>query len=339
VKAAYIGILTEGSTSKMRADTLRSLLPAADWDFIDTDIGFQRAGRLSKTVSFRWKTGPLVTESNRKIVEHTSGSSYDLVWVDKGVYVWPETTRFLRKRSARLVHFTPDTAFHANRSRHFFRSAPEYDLLVTTKSFELESYAGIVVSANVMLTTQAYDADTHRLSAESSHKYPGTVFIGLCESDREKCIEALIAAGVTVRVGGQGWGRFARRHAGNPNFHFLGPKVFGAQYVSEYGRASVGLGLLSKKFPELHTTRTFEIPACGTMLATERTSDTVSFFDEDEALFFDNYAELAQKVCGLLSDPKKIEAISRNGHHRVLADGRDYASVLSGVLRRLAVNS
>ena len=37
-------------------------------------------------------------------------------------------------------------------------------------------------------------------------------------------------------------------------------------------------GLLAKWVPELHTTRTFEIPACGTALVTERNSETALVF-------------------------------------------------------------
>lgn len=323
----------------MRADVLQGLLPAFEWDLIDTDEGFRSAGRLSRSLSFRYKTGPLVDEINQKIRGGTKDVKYYLVWVDKGIYLQPATIAHIRDHARRLVHFTPDTAFHANRSRHFFKSAAHYDLLVTTKSFELESYYQISSKDRVVLTTQAYNAHLHQPPAQPVVKKPDVAFIGLCEPDRENCLEALLAADVPVRLGGKGWSRFIRRHASNPRLHFLGEEIFGADYVDEYTSASIGLGLLSKRFPELHTTRTFEIPACGTLLATERTADTVSFFDEDEALFFDNYMELAQQISGLLSDPKKIAAISRKGHQRVLADGRDYVSVLSGVLQRLALNS
>ncbi len=339
MRAVYIGILTDGTTSRMRADVLQGLLPAFEWDLIDTDEGFRSAGRLSRSVSFRYKTGPLVDEINRRISNNTRDVKYDLAWVDKGIYLCPTTVAHIRDRAKQLIHFTPDTAFHANRSRHFFKSAALYDLLVTTKSFELENYYRITSKDRVMLATQAYNAHLHRPPEHPVAKKPVAAFIGLYEPDRERCLTALLAAGVPVRLGGRGWSRFIRLHASHPRLHYLGEEIFGTDYVDEYASASIGLGLLSKRFPELHTTRTFEIPACGTMLATERTPDTVSFFDEDEALFFDNYAELARQISSLLSDPKKIETISRKGHQRVLADGRDYASVLSGVLQRLAANS
>jgi len=260
------------------------------------------------------------------------------VWVDKGIYLWKGTTEHLRRHTKCLVHYTPDTAFYANRSRHFFAAAKYYDLLVTTKSFELEKYTGIVEANRVYLTTQAYDAKLHRQPEHRVKKHSTVVFIGLCEADREDCIEAILAAGVSVRLGGKGWERFVKRNADNPYLHYLGDEIFGEEYVSEYCSASIGLGLLSKRFPELHTTRTFEIPACGTLLATEKTADTERFFEDEEVLFFKDYEELSHRLVTLLKNLRKIEEMSIRGHNRVINGNYDYAAVLSGVLSHLSLH-
>jgi hypothetical protein len=338
VKALYIGILTPGTTSRMRADTLAELLPGAEWAHVDTDEDFRRVARPLRSLAFRLKTGPLVAAVNRRVAEAVAGREFDLAWVDKGVYLYPATIAGLRGRCAKLVHFTPDTAFHANRSRHFFHGACHYDLLLTTKSFELEQYHELVEPGRVLLTTQAYDASLHRPPLAGADRRAAACFIGRCEPDREVCMRTLRAAGVPVRLGGPGWGRFVPQQTGDPGLTYLGPAVFGAEYATEYAAAAVGLGLLSKRFPELHTTRTFEIPACGALLATERTADTTRFFNEDEALFFNDYDDLAQRLAAMLGRPAEIEAIAGRGHRRVLADGRDYASGLSGVLERLSIH-
>lgn len=39
-------------------------------------------------------------------------------------------------------------------------------------------------------------------------------------------------------------------------------------------------GALSRRFPERHTTRTFEIPACGTVLITEWNEEISVFLGE-----------------------------------------------------------
>lgn len=339
MKALYIGILTDGTTSKMRADTLQYLTNSAKWQLIDTDREFLKANRLWRTSAFRFKIGPIITSINNEILRKTSDKQYDLIWVDKGIYIQKSTVEHLRKSTARMVHFTPDTAFYANRSRHFFNAARHYDLLATTKSFDFEKYKEIVDPKRVYLTTQAYDAGLHKPPAIVHEERLAAVFIGLCEPDREECIEELLRADVTVRVGGQGWEKFVKRHSGNQKLRYLGQKIFGEEYVSEYASAAVGLGLLSKRFPELHTTRTFEIPACGTLLATEKTADTEQFFAKDEVLFFKNYKQLGSSLKSLLGNANRISELSQKGHRRVMAGGYDYASVLSGILRRLSLSS
>ena len=321
----------------MRANTLQRLLPLAEWTLVDTDREFRSGDRIWTSMAFRLKSGPLVSGINREVCSLFDQQNFDLIWVDKGIYLWPTTVEVLRAAADRLVHYTPDTAFHANRSRHFIKSAHLFDLLVTTKSFEVEQYKELVNGNSILLTTQAFDADLHQPLADHRKKLPVTTFIGLCEPDREVCVKTLLDSDIPVRVGGHGWQHFARSQSDNPNFEFLGSQVFGSDYVSEYSHCSVGLGLLSKRFPELHTTRTFEIPACGTLLATERTVDTVTFFDEDEVLFFEDYLDLSCRLKALFNSPDEIAERASRGHQRVLNDGRDYTSVLSGVLERVKI--
>lgn len=99
--------------------------------------------------------------------------------------------------------------------------------------------------------------------------------------------------------------------------------------------------LLSKRFPELHTTRTFEIPACGGILTTEATPETRSFFAESEALFFDDHADLVEQLSRLFADAstEKLTEMAVAGAARVESDGRDYPTILQKVLadERLAL--
>jgi spore maturation protein CgeB len=160
----------------------------------------------------------------------------------------------LRNVAGKIVHFTPDTAFFANRSRHFEVGLEFYDLVVTTKSFEGDDYLRRVAADRLFITTQGYDASLHCPSCEGK-RAKVAAFVGLAEPDRESCIQELLEAGVPVRLGGQGWGRFLSQRGQHPSLEFLGERVFGENYAAAYSNAWIGLGLLSKRFPELHTTR------------------------------------------------------------------------------------
>lgn len=333
LKAAYVGILDPGTTSRMRAECLRELTPGWDWRWVDTAAPFHVSPRWARSAAFRLKAGPAVNAINRAVTTGIGTGAYDLIWVDKAVYLWPDTVRKLRSAAAHLVHFTPDCAFFANKSRHFERSLPLFDLAVTTKSFCMEDYGCRLPEGKVHLTTQGYDRHLH--VQENTVRRKEAVFIGLCEPDRERCIGLLLDACIPVRLGGCGWQRFLRRWNRCPHLFFEGEAIFGKSYAKLLSASWVGLGLMSKRFPELHTTRTFEIPACGAILATESNPEIRTFFAHDEALFIESYSSLGGQLKGLFSDEGRMERIASAGRRRVERDGRDYHSILAAVLRKL----
>jgi hypothetical protein len=51
--AVYVGILTAGTTSRMRAEVLRGLTPQWEWTWVDTDGPMRACPRLWRTLAFR----------------------------------------------------------------------------------------------------------------------------------------------------------------------------------------------------------------------------------------------------------------------------------------------
>ena len=334
MRAAYIGTLTPGSTSRMRAECLRSLTPDWTWEWVDTDAAVIGSPRMWQSAAYRLKAGPAVSSLNELVLAQIRSSTFDLVWVDKAVFLWPDTIARLRAATKRLVHFTPDAAFHTGSSRFFERTLGLYDLLVTTKTFERTEYAQRARRDSVLLTTQGYDAGVHYPRTDDDLRRKEVVFVGLAERNREECIESLLDRGIRVRIAGIGWNALLRRRRDDDNLTFEGAGLFGDEYADLLSRSWIGLGLLSKRFPELHTTRTFEIPACGAVLATERTSDTIGFFSEDDVIFFADYAELGDRITRLFAPgmEETLSAMAARGRLRAAQDGRDYMSILNGVL-------
>ncbi|WP_269540971.1 CgeB family protein [Cerasicoccus fimbriatus] len=336
MNAVYIGILTPGTTSRMRAETLRTITPRWHWHWIDTHKPYLQASRWGRTLAMRFKIGPVMQATNRlvqnELAQIAKTNQPDLIWTDKAAYLSLDTTKLLRRSTGKLIHYTPDTAFHTNKSKAFNASLPLYDYAVSTKSFETAEYAQWIPADRLLMTTQAYDAKVHYPRFAFEEKVPEVSFIGLCEPDRMDCAEQLLAAGVPLRIAGVNWEDFCQRHQHDAHFSFAGREVFGDDYVNMISKSWISLGLISKRFPELHTTRTFEIPACGTILATETNRETQSFFNDDEALFFTDYQTLAQKIKALLQDPEKLRAMASAGTARVRRDQRDYHSILSNIL-------
>ena len=79
------------------------------------------------------------------VLRNIQHDHYDLIWVDKAIYLSSKTTQFLKSHTDCLIHYTPDPAFTYHQSRHFYESLSAYDFVVTTKSFEIDSYKEAVM--------------------------------------------------------------------------------------------------------------------------------------------------------------------------------------------------
>ena len=247
---------------------------------------FYNTHRLWRSFGFRYKRGPLINNINKYIVAALKEEAYDLIWVDKAVFLTPKTTALLRSRASKLVHFTPDPAFTFHKSKLFLKSLPYYDFLVTTKSYELEHYYKYIKTEKVLYATQGFDAKLHKPSKHPFSKKEGFVFIGHYEDQRAGVLEKLLQNDIKITLAGIKWNRFAKKHQDNPNLIYLGDGVYGEDYVKTLQKAKMAWGALSKWVPELHTTRTFEIPACGTALVTERNTRNPAPFLRMMRLFF-----------------------------------------------------
>lgn len=331
----YIGQYTPGTTSKMRADQLKEILPPGAFEVVDTHQPFYQTPRLWRSLGFRYKKGPLIRKINHFVknrIENQSRKQFDLIWVDKGIFITRETTKYLKEKTKELVHFTPDMAFYQNQSEHFNQSLSFYDYVITTKTKEISLYNKRISSNQLITTTQGFNPAVHLPHHRFSEKKSTVAFIGLAEPSRFQIIEKLINANISVNVAGNGWQSFIKKHYENKYLSFHGNALYNEDYAKFISSSLFSLGLLSKNFPELHTTRTFEIPACGTALITERNSETTYFFNEDEAIFYDSVDEMIEKIKYYQSHPDELKQLTEKGRQRVINDGRDYRSILEKIL-------
>ncbi|VVT14399.1 CgeB family protein [Erythrobacter sp. EC-HK427] len=312
-KLLYIGNLREGGNGRDRI----SVWENAGWQVEGIDTRPYRVGgnRLVRTMTSRWQIGPQVAKLNAMLQARAARADYDVVMVDKGTVLRRASVQALKAnaRAGIAIHYTPDAAFYDNRSREFFRAIPDYDLLVTTKPFETEHYrkAG---ARDLLLIEQGFGPRIDPALADDvpDHLRSEVAFVGHCQPHYAKTLE-VSAQAAPLSIWGPGWPEYAEKHAWAQAV-VRGPGLYGADYAKALGGAKIAIGLLSKRVPETTTTRTFEIPAMGTMLLAERTGDHQRLFEEGvEAEFFASPEELSQKLAFYAADAKKREAIAQAG--------------------------
>jgi hypothetical protein len=323
-RVLYVGSLQSGSTALHRMVALQQLnLTVTPFDIYPYLI---EGSKLARSMHHRFAWGLAISRLNQALQTAAGDLDVDLVWIDKGTWVHRETLRILAGPERRLVHFAGDSMILLNRSRHFVASIPSYDILITTKSFEVDSYRSLG-ARQVVFLFHGYDASLYRPINVASDDLPrfasDVCFVGRCEPHYRQRISAVADTGADVAV----WGDWHRATIGRPKLRRLvrGSGAWGEDYVKALNATKIGLGLLTKYVPEKSTTRSFEIPACGTFLLAERSTEHLKLFEEGrEAEFFGTDGEMKEKLAWYLEHDDERQRIGAAGRAKCLRAGYSY---------------
>lgn len=321
MRVLYCGQLWKGGTCRERAAALR----ARGWhvDEFDTTRYLRSGGAILGRIQHRTIFGPAVSALNRDLLAAVSASARpDVIWIDKGTWVFASTVRMLKKITASIVvHYTPDPAFTVHKSRHFREALPTYDVCVTTKRYELDLYK-LAGAQDVVFNLQGVDnkfPQSDAASEISSPRRSGCTFIGHREAHYEKLLAHLADRAIPLSIWGPSWESISGRDGALSGCVRGGP-VWGDEYLNRLTDSRIGIGLLSKLCADQFTTRSFEIPAAGSMLLAERTKEHMELFAEGrEAEFFSSPAELVEKARFYLENEAERASIAASGRARALS--------------------
>ncbi len=261
---------------------------------------------------------------NAKIRSYVGNKRYDVVWIDKGVVVYPETLQFIKEKSpnTKIVSYSPDNmALRHNQSQQYLECIPLYDIHFTTKSYILDDMKRLGAK-RINFTNQLYESTYHHpmdLTDEERERLGGDVgFIGAWEKERCDSILYLAKNGIKVKVFGDGkW----KDYKNVPNLT-LCPGVFSSDYSKALQAFKISLCFLRKMNFDQQTSRTMEIPGCGGFMVAERTDEHRALFAEDkEAVFFSSDEELLEKCKYYLSHDEERKQIAAAGHQRCITSG------------------
>lgn len=263
---------------------------------------------------------------NRKIIEEIRKEKFDIIWIDKGNYVLPSTLKKVKKLQPEvlIIGYSPDNMEERhNQTRWFIKGLKYYDWYITTKSYTVNWFKKMGVR-KVLLVNNAYEETFHKqfnFTPEDKTKLGGEVgFIGMWEKDRCESIKYLVDKGIPVRVWGGGKWKEYKNY--NSLLKIEESGIFSEDYPKALSSFDISLCFLRKMNKDLQTTRTMEIPACGSLLMAERTSEHEALFEDGkEAVFFDDNEDLLKKCQYYIDHPEERKQIVANGLKRCKDSG------------------
>lgn len=329
LKLLYHGPLWVGSTSLQRLQAFQQL------DGV-TAVGHDTGARVGEATQLwyrnflhrvRWKLRwPIdAFDENRRLISVVLVERPDVVVVDNSKVISRSTLQVLRNIGVRrLVYYTPDDIIGKhNLSFPLKRSLPDWDIVFTTKTFNLPELRDLAVRRPI-LVGKSYDPNLHHpldpIDVGPEHEKFDVVFVGTFERERCASLNAVAEAGFSVVVYGSdkgGWRREQMRSSIE-----LRKSVFAHDYCVAWHTGKVALCFLRKLNRDRITQRSLEIAAMARPMVAERTDEHSQHFVEGtEYLGFGVDGELVEQVRLLLGDQALRQAMGRAIRRRCETSG------------------
>lgn len=249
----------------------------------------------------------------------------------QGRYILPETLEETRRYGLNFAYMNDDMFNPQNQTFTFFQGITRMDCILTTKSYNVPEFRAVGASLAIYIPN-AYDPKIHypvNASPEERAYYEGEVaFLGTFRPERADFLARLtgVLGDIRLNVWGGGWNKMTRLDfiLSWKRWNRLRKRVrFKELWCAEMGKAiasnKICLGLLYHANRDLHTSRSFEIPACRGFMLAERTDEHRMYFEEDkEAVYFSSFEEMMEKIHYYLSHEEERRRIADAAYRRCL---------------------
>ncbi|MBS1596785.1 MAG: glycosyltransferase family 1 protein [Bacteroidetes bacterium] len=277
---------------------------------------------LANKIFFKIGISSIYHVINKQLLTKVDEYQPDVVWIFKGMEIFPETILALKEKSILVVNYNPDNPFifsgKGSGNSNITKSISLYDLHFTYNLSIKKKLEGEYRCKTAFLPFGFELSEAQYRNSIKEKEILKICFLGNPDNDRAAFVRELADGGIEIDVYGNDWSHFLKhRHV----------KVFSAVYGDNFWkilrRYRIQLNLMRKHNEDSHNMRSFEIPGVGGIMLAADTAEHRFFFEEGKEIF-------------LFSDKddclKKIKTILSLGQQRVqdIRDSARYRSVNSG---------
>lgn len=280
----------------------------------------------------RFMVGPAIDRINADLLRAVSAAKPDVVLCYRALPLKSDTIRELTTTMANaglVVCYNNDNAFGelGNKAywRLFKKAIPQYDLHLVYRDSDVP-HLGPDVSSHIL--HPHYLPWLHRcLSKDEIIEWQSDIcFLGHFEPDRRQHELNFLMNHVSAkyRLHGSFW---AENSQGMAWKGMDTSELQGEDYVRALNGSKIALVFFSTWNKDTFTRRVFEIPACGTMMLSQRTETMQTLYQEDkEAVYFSGADELVDKARYYLTHDAARHAIIEAARTRCMNSGYDIYS-------------
>lgn len=289
---------------------------------------YQPKNKVVEKIVYRLAAGPWVHNLNRDLLRLAEREQPDLVWTDKLLGMQPRTLQRLHAMSIPSVSYMIDNPFGRRGDpgwRLYMKDIPFYDLHVVQRTSNIADYTSRGARDVIKIQT-AYEPTVHFPPPpgwSDRDRDRGVSFIGTPYDQRADFLTRLWRDfGFPVSVsGGLVWKEALSADAATAMYRGHG-ELFRKEYREGIWRSKINLSFLTHSNHDEFTHKSFEIAACEGFLLAERSPGHLErFVENEEAVFFDDLEECAEKIRRYLPDEAARARIAAAGRERALRSG------------------
>jgi spore maturation protein CgeB len=284
---------------------------------------YYRASFINKVI---YKTGisTILKKINEKLKEDISQFMPDVVWVFKGMEIFPDTLKHIKDKGIFLVNYNPDNPFifsgAGSGNDNIKKSISIYDLHFTY-NLEIKKQLEMMGCKTAMLPFGFDLSESLYKQCCAEKEIIKTCFLGNPDKQRARFVKNLAEEGVEMDIYGHYWKQFIKHPRVN-----LFPPVYGDEFWKVLYRYRIQLNLMRPHNEHSHNMRSFEIPAAGGIMLAPDTPEHRLFFDDGKEVFlYSGISQCLSRIEYLLALPKdEAEQLRRNARERSVSSGYSY---------------
>jgi spore maturation protein CgeB len=277
-------------------------------------------------VSFRLGLSRIYQKINAGLLENVKNFQPDIVWVFKGMEIFPGTLKKLKEQSLFLVNYNPDHPFvfahRGSGNQNVLEGIPYYDLhLSYSKNILLEIQKKYGIKGEWLPFAYQPNEKVIHIPKQDKNR---VCFIGNPDKIRTNFIRFLGERGIPVDVYGHYWEKYLKK-LGNLPIRIHAP-VFQEAFQQTAVQYRVQLNIFRPQNKDSHNMRTFEMPALGCiMLAPYSIEHSILFEENKEAFYYRDQEEAFRKAQQILAlSQEQAFQIKQNALNRSKGSGYTY---------------
>ncbi|MDR3680583.1 MAG: glycosyltransferase [Flavipsychrobacter sp.] len=272
----------------------------------------------------------LLKELNDKVVQLCRKKKTDVIFICKGMSLFPETIEEIKKYTRLIVNYNPDHPYEfysRGSGNKFIESSVKHYNVFFSYSKNISVSVQEKYGVDSYCIPFGYDSNTiDKYALDYNDEYKDSfLFFGAWDEGRSSFLNNVKRNDLEI-FGDPEW----KTKTTSKEFiqqNFQNRKLYGSELYQKIKSYAGVINLLRQQnlIEASHNMRTFEVPGYGGLLISQFTEEQASFFTPDvEAIYFTSPVELDEKMEFLKNNDQVVLEIKKNALNRSSRSGYSY---------------